>query len=144
MYTKIVVTLLGAALLAGCADPNAIFVETAGGISIGAEPKDARIQIGYKRRERYVAPTYTQTGAVPPVIAGFVAGGSVFAPEVNQTLATGSAAMYLAGKKNLSLKEIQDQICSIESEPQKSECLSAVASQWTRVRDKAMCEANLG
>jgi hypothetical protein len=59
-------------------------------------------------------------------------------------LATGSAAMYLAGKKNLSLKELQDQICSIEAEPQKSECINAIASQWTRVRDKAMCEANLG
>ena len=144
MRNKIVVVLLSAGVLAGCADPNAIFVETAGGISIGAEPKDARVQVGYKRRERYVAPTYTDTGAVPPVIAGFVAGGSVFAPEVNQTLATGSAAMLLAGKKNLNLKELQDQICSSEVEPQRSECINAIASQWTRVRDKAMCEANLG
>lgn len=144
MKAKIAVVLLSAGFVAGCANPNAIFVETTGGISVGAEPKDAGVQVGYKRRERYVAPTYTDTGAVPPVIAGFVSGGSVFAPEVNQTLATGSAAMYLAGKKNLSLKELQDQICSIEVEPQKSECINAIASQWMRVRDKAMCEANLG
>ncbi len=143
MRAKIAV-LLSAGFVAGCANPNAIFVETTGGISVGAEPKDAGVQIGYKRRERYVAPTYTGTGAVPPVIAGFVSGGSVFAPEVNQTLATGSAAMFLAGKKNLSLKELQDQICSIEVEPQRSDCINAIASQWTRVRDRAMCEANLG
>ncbi|MBL9095912.1 MAG: hypothetical protein JNK07_03215 [Alphaproteobacteria bacterium] len=144
MKAKIVAALLGASLAAGCADPNAVFVETAGGISIGAEPKDARVQIGYKRRERYVAPAYTDTGAVPPVIAGFVAGGDVFAPEINQTLATGSAAMYLAGKKNVGIKDLQDQICGMETEPQKSECLSAIAAQWTRYRDKMMCEANLG
>jgi hypothetical protein len=81
---------------------------------------------------------------VPPVIAGFVAGGDVFAPEINQTLATGSAAMYLAGKKSLSLKDLQEQICGIETEPQRSECLSAIAAQWTRYREKMMCEANLG
>ncbi len=91
MRAKIAVVLLSAGFVAGCANPNAIFVETTGGISVGAEPKDAGVQVGYKRRERYVAPTYTDTGAVPPVIAGFVSGGSVFAPEVNQTLATGSA-----------------------------------------------------
>jgi hypothetical protein len=81
---------------------------------------------------------------VPPVIAGFVAGGSVFAPEVNQTLATGSAAMYLAGKKNFNLKDLQTQICSIDTEPQKSECMAAIAQEWTRYRDKVMCESNLG
>jgi hypothetical protein len=144
MKTKLAAALLGASMLAGCADPNAVFVETAGGISIGAEPKEARVQMGYKRRERYVAPAYTDTSAVPPVIAGFVAGGDVFAPEINQTLATGSAAIALSGKKAMSLKEIQEQICSIETEPQRSECMSAVAAQWTRYRDKVLCEANLG
>lgn len=137
-------SLFGAGGLAGCADPNAIFVETSGGLSIGAEPKDARLQMGYRRRERYVAPTYTETGAVPPVIAGFVAGGTVFAPEINQTLATGSAAMNLAGGKNMSLKELQDHICSIETEPQKTACMAAIADSWMRYRDKVMCEANLG
>jgi len=78
------------------------------------------------------------------VIAGFVAGGTVFAPEINQTLATGSAAMNLAGGKNMNLKELQGEICSIETEPQRSECLSAIANQWGRYRDKVMCEANLG
>lgn len=142
---KVLFTAAAAALLlAGCADPNAVFVETAGGISIGAEPKDARLQLGYKRRERYVAPAYTDTGAVPPVIAGFVAGGSVFAPEINQTLATGSAAMYLAGKKSFNLKDLQTQICTIDTEPQKSECMAAIAQEWTRYRDKVMCESNLG
>ena len=144
MKSKIVVALLATSILAGCADPNAVFVETAGGITIGAEPKDARVQMGFKRRERYVAPTYTDTGAVPPVIAGMVAGGDVFAPEVNQTLATGSAAMYLAGKKNVNLKELQEQICGVETEPARSECLNAIAAQWTRYRDKMLCEANLG
>lgn len=144
MTKAMLVLLAGAALLAGCADPNAVFVETAGGISIGAEPKDARVQVGFKRRERYVAPTYTETGAVPPVIAGFVSGGNVFSPEVNQTLATGSAAMYLAGGRAQSLKDLQTQICSIETEPQKSQCMTAIAEQWTRYRDKVLCEANLG
>lgn len=141
---KIVVAVLLGMGLAGCADPNAVFVETSGGLSIGAEPKDARLQMGYRRRERYVAPTYTETGAVPPVIAGFVAGGTVFAPEINQTLATGSAAMNLAGGKNMTLAELQAQICSAETEPQKSACINAIAEQWTRFRDKVLCEANLG
>ncbi|MEQ1865920.1 MAG: hypothetical protein ABL996_14880 [Micropepsaceae bacterium] len=136
--------LTGSSLLAGCADPNAVFVETAGGLSIGVEPKDARVQMGYRRRERYVAPTYTETGAVPPVIAGFVAGGTVFAPEINQTLATGSAAMNLAGGKNMNLKELQTQICSTDEEPQRSQCMSAIADKWGQYRDKVMCEANLG
>ena len=142
---KITIAVMAtAALLAGCADPNAVFVETTGGISIGAEPKDARVQMGYKRRERYVAPTYTETGAVPPVIAGFVSGGNVFSPEVNQTLATGSAAIYLAGGKAQSLKELQAQICSAETEPQRTACMNAIADQWTRYRDRVLCEANLG
>jgi hypothetical protein len=136
--------LAGAASLAACADPDAVFVETSGGLSIGAEPKDARLQMGYRRRERYVAPTYTATGAVPPVIAGFVAGGTVFAPEINQTLATGSAAMNLAGGKNMNLKELQEQICSVETEPQKTACMNDIANSWAIYRNKTMCEANLG
>jgi hypothetical protein len=118
MKTKLIAALLASSVLAGCADPNAVFVETAGGISIGAEPKDARLQMGYKRRERYVAPAYTDTGAVPPVIAGFVAGGDVFAPEINQTLATGSAAIALSGKKAMNLKEIR--IKSAASRPSRN------------------------
>ncbi len=85
---------LGTLVVAGCNNSDRVLFVTDTGIGIGYDTKPPYLSIDYHRFEGYTAPTY-ENGALPPVVARIQANLNVFSPKVQQTYATGSAAVLL-------------------------------------------------
>jgi hypothetical protein len=99
-------TLVATALLAlgGCADDEVFFTTgTTVGAKLATQPTP-RVAAGYDRVEGYVAPVYPN-GEIPQVVASFQKTGPAFWDPINQTYATGPAALSLVTGRNTTPKD---------------------------------------
>jgi hypothetical protein len=91
-HRPIAILTLASLVLAGCAQADRVVFVTDTSLGINADRSPATVSVAYDRIEGYVAPRYGN-GVLPPVVASINLGGTIFAPTISQTYATGLAAV---------------------------------------------------
>lgn len=86
--------LAAAVALAGCIGQNEVVFVTNTNIGINFDSKPPVLNIGYDREEGYIGPVH-ENGSLPPVIAKLESNLGVISPKIEQTYATGKAAVNL-------------------------------------------------
>lgn len=86
--------LLAVPLLAGCVGQDEVVFVTNTNVGINFDTKPPVLNIGYDREEGYIGPIHAN-GALPPVLARLESNLSIITPRIEQTYATGQAAVNL-------------------------------------------------